>query len=159
MIKWSLDSQGNDDISTNFSFVTAIISGYLHSYHYARNFSISLIADSYPELAHSFISLTKIEDSPVDSFPDPGNGFFSFNYAGSGIAKNPKKILSFVERNDVELTEKYHSNEINAIKDCLNYCIDKNLYFLEATDVVVPLGGTNYSDSDNLKAYFLKSNK
>lgn len=161
LIPWSeLIKQGKKEtigeISPNFSMAAAAISGYLHPYHYSRNFSLSLISEQFPEVRDFFTSLTNIEDSPLSDLIDSHDGMIASNYAGSGISEKPSDILAFIQRNEKQLTAEYGLDEVSAIKNCLQYCISNGLAFIEAAEIVFPLGGECLSDYDNLKAYFLK---
>lgn len=161
LIPWSeLIKQGKietiGEISPNFSMVAAAISGYLHPYHYSRNFSLSLISEQFPEVRNFFTSLTRIEGSPLSDLIDSHCGMIASNYAGSGISEKPSEILAFIRRNEEWLTAEYSLDEVSAIKSCLLYCISNELAFIEAAEIVFPLGGQCLSDYDNLNAYFLK---
>jgi hypothetical protein len=160
LIKWYEDAQADyqlksNDIADSFSFVAAILSGYLHPYHYSRNFSISLLTDEYPQAKSFFTSLTAFEKSPLFDFKDEWGGVISHSYAGSGVIKEPKIVLEFIKENNEVLVSKYSQDEISAITKCLEYCITNDLYFMEAAEVVFPLGDSCYSDMDNFQAYFL----
>ena len=156
LIKWLGQEQARrDDISPSFALVTAVIAGYLHPYHYARNFSLTLISERYPDVKDFFTSLTKVRDSPLVGYSDPNEGLISHNYAASGIVESPSKVLDFILRNESELMTEFAEDQVNALKSCLNYCVERDLYFMEAAEVVFPLGGGCFSDYDNLRASFL----
>ncbi len=157
LIKWLGQEQARyDDISPSFAMVTAVIAGYLHPYHYSRNFSLSLISERYPEVKAFFTSLTAIPGSPLLGYNDPNEGLIAHNYAASGIVDNPSNVLDFILRNESELVAAHGEDELSAIKSCLTYCIDRNLCFIEAAEVVFPLGDACFSDFDNFRASFLK---
>ncbi len=157
LIEWRTQEQARrDDISPSFAMVTAIIAGYLHPYYYSRNFSLTLIADRYPEVKGYFTSLTAIPGSPLSGHNDPNEGLIAHNDAASGIVENPSKALAFILRNESELVAAHGEDELSAIKSSLTYCIDRELCFIEAAELVFPLGGACFSDFDNFRASFLK---
>lgn len=157
LIKWFGEEQARrDDISPSFALVTAVIAGYLHPYHYSRNFALMLLSERFPEVKGLFTSLTKVQGSPLADYSDPNDGLISHNYAASGIVEHPSRVLDFIERNESELLMDYGEEEVKALKSCLNYCVERDLYFLEAAEVVFPLGGGCFSDYENLRASFLK---
>jgi hypothetical protein len=156
LIKWFGQEQAKrDDISPSFALVTAVIAGYLHPYHYSRNFSLALLSERYPDVKGFFTSLTKVPGSPLVGYSDPNEGLISHNYAASGIVESPSKVLDFILRNEPELLTEYEADEVNALKSCLNYCVERDMYLIEAAEVVFPLGGGCFSDYDNLRASFL----
>lgn len=160
LIKWLSQEQARyDDISPSFAMVTAVIAGYLHPYHYSRNFSLSLISERYPEVKAFFTSLTAIPGSPLAGYNDPNEGLIAHNYAASGIVDEPSNALAFILRNESELVAAYGEDELSAIKSSLSYCIDRNLCFIEAAEVVFPLGDACFSDFDNFRASFLKQSQ
>ncbi|SBS38996.1 hypothetical protein MSP8887_03596 [Marinomonas spartinae] len=114
------------DISPSFSMAAAAISGYLHPYHYSRNFSLSLISDKFPEVRGYFTSLTNVDGSPLVGLSDSDNGLISSNYCSSGVSDKPSSILEFIKNNEESLITEYGSDEISAIKCCLDYCISLN---------------------------------
>jgi hypothetical protein len=157
LVKWLGQEQArNDDISPSFAMVTAVIAGYLHPYHYSRNFSLSLISEQYPEVKAFFTSLTAIPGSPLSGYNDPNEGLIAHNYAASGIVENPSNALAFILHNELELVAAHGEDELSAIKSSLNYCINRDLCFIEAAEVVFPLGDACFSDIDNFRASFLK---
>lgn len=160
LIKWMGQEQARqDDISPSFAMVTAIIAGYLHPYHYSRNFSLSLISERYPEVKAFFTSLTAIPGSPLSGYHDPNDGLISHNYAASGIVDNPSNALTFILQHELELVAAHGEDELSAIKSSLLYSIDRDLCFIEAAEVVFPLGNACFSDFDNFRASFLKQSQ
>jgi len=157
LIKWIGQEQAkSDDISPSFAMVTAVIAGYLHPYYYSRNFSLTLISGRYPDVKRFFTSLTKVPDSPLVGYSDPNEGLISHNYAASGLVESPARVLDFILSIESELLTEYAEDDVNALTTCLEYCVERDLYFMEAAEVVFPLGDACFSDYDNFRASFLK---
>lgn len=159
--QWTAKVQSDDDfklkeISSSYAVVAAMIAGYLHPFHYARNFSLSLISDDYPKVKNFFQSLTQFKDSPLSGFTDTFSGQLPSNYACSGVVQDPQAALVFVDRHQKALIRHYGKDDVEALRIMLQYCIDRDLYFIEASEIVIPMNDVCNSDDDNLHAYFMK---
>lgn len=159
--KWTARVQSDDDfklreISSSYAVVAAMLAGYLHPFHYARNFSLSLISEDYPKVKNFFQSLTQLKDSPLSGFTDSFSGQLPSNYASSGVVQDPQAALTFVDRHQKALIRHYGKDDVEALRTMLQYCIDRDLYFIEASEIVIPMNDVCNSDDDNLHAYFMK---
>lgn len=150
MLQWiSSSPQKCDDFAETFSFAIAAISGYLHDFYYSRNFALSFIEGEHR--VNFLKSFNAINDSPLSNYRDVSGGAISSNYSGSGFSDEPKAILEFVENHELAVDE----DALDSLKRSLNYCIDNDLLFIEASDLVVPFTNESYTNTSKMKAHFL----
>ena len=148
MLEWiAAGPNSGDDFAKTFSFAIAALSGFLHEYYYSRNFALSLLNID----ATFFQSFTSISDTPISKFNDRSGGNIIGNYSASGFSDNPKAILTLIEQYDLS---DFEDGE-DSLKRMLAYCINNDLLFFEASDIVVPFSNESFTDRDQMKAHYL----
>ncbi|MBH0059291.1 hypothetical protein I6F65_20320 [Pseudoalteromonas sp. SWXJZ94C] len=152
MREWlSASQQEQNDFAKTFSFAIAAISGYLHDFYYSRNFALSFI--EFEDHPGFFKSYTSIEGSPLVGCTDLSGGNIEGNYSASGFSDDAKGIFELMEQIDLDVDEE----GLDSLKRALKYCVDNDLLFLEASDLVVPFSNESFTNTDKMKAHFLKN--
>jgi hypothetical protein len=164
LIHWfnsGTDSDGfeinGDNFSNTISFAIAILSGYLHPYWYSRNGAITLARGDHPDVAELFTSFADLENSPLSKYNAKQVKFLNGNYSASGIIKNVDALKQWVSDNDDYLSSRFESDGYDSLNRAIDYCLENDLYFIEAAEVVIPFSDQCFSDLDNFKAHFLKN--
>ena len=164
LIPWYVDgkvSTGDkitpENFDSYFSFGIASVAGFLHPYWYAQNTAISLLKDKIPFVDTLFESFSSLDNSPLAKFEADSSKKFTTNYSASGVLKNVSIFRDWLEENRSSLMETIHEDYFDSLMRALNYCVENQLYFIEASEIVIPLTNECQSDIDNLRAHFLKN--
>ncbi len=156
-----IDSEGNaiagENFSSTFSLGIAALSGYLHPYWYSRDGALSLCSDERPEIKDFFHGHTMLKNSPLKIFNEGTSYTFKSNYSASGIISNVAKVKEWISSNKEFLEQRFEKDGLDSLFRAIDYCMENDLLFIEATDVVVPIADQSFTDLDNLKAHFLNT--
>jgi hypothetical protein len=148
---------GVENFSSTFSLGIAALSGYLHPFWYSRDGALSLLANERPELKSFFNGYTKMEKSPLGSFNEGEDFTFKSNYSASSVINDVPSLKEWLENNKYFVSHRFEADGLDSLYRSVDYCIENDLLFLEASDVVVPFKDQSFSDLDNFKAHFLKN--
>jgi len=137
---------------TNFSeglnYLTAMLSGFLHPYWYARGCSFSL---TIPNLVKGLFKPMKMLVKPyLQDITDDSEGLITNNFSASGISYGKDFDLLVSLFGALQKPNDFSEEVINAINNVFDYAQKNNLGILEATDIVVPIMGICNSDFTKL---------
>lgn len=163
LINWfETEKDGDGDPITNYNFAQtfafgiAILAGYLHPYWYSRNGALRLTRDDHPSVGDMFTSYTALPGSPFSKFTDAEDvKMLNGNYTGSSVITDVKALKLWVNERDSYLSQDFESDGYDSLKRIIDYCLKNDLWFLEATEVCIPISDQCNSDFDNFRAHFL----
>ncbi len=146
-------------VEKTIGLATAGILGYLQPYWYLRNGLLSKLMTS-TVFASFTANLSSIVAESQKPFFDSESGvienFSSGVYLPFDNIEKLKTELADVEFKTL-VTETIGSENIEVLKNCLDYCISNELDLLEATDLCVPFTGESSTFAPNMKAIHLKN--
>jgi hypothetical protein len=119
-----------------------------------------------PEAAALFTPLGQVvPGSKISDLPDPSGGRFLGNESASGpipperIEAAEALLESLATRPSADgrplLETAFDADGLASLWAALRYCRENGLGMIEASDVVVPVGGECYTDQANMRAPFL----
>lgn len=164
LIPWFVNEKdGDGDPITNYNFVQtfafgiAILSGYLHPYWYSRNGALRLARNDNPEIGELFTSYTALPGSPFAKFTEAKDvKMLNGNYTGSGVSTDVAALKKWVDDNADYLSGSFEVDGLDSLHKMIEYCAENDLWFLEGTEICIPISDQCNSDFDNFRAHFLK---
>lgn len=163
LIPWFVHGKdGDGDPITNYNFAhtfafgIAILSGFLHPYWYSRNGALRLAQNDHPEIGDLFTSYTALPNSPFAKFTDAKDvKMLNGNYTGSGVITDVAALKKWVDNNADYLSQSFEVDGLDSLHKMIDYCAANDLWFLEGTEVSIPISDQCNSDFDNFRAHFL----
>ena len=177
MLAWRNPKTWREDVGFGavVGYFTAIFVGFLHPHWYARQAAITWLGKYEPFILSLFLSWRSVADGYVSRLPDDSAGILGLNYTGSGYIPPvdvPKldaivRDMMVVRENrpyfdklaDPTVSPIHHifdSDGLAALLHAIEYAEKEGLGLMEASEVVVSVGGAllqgTASDPDQFRS-------
>jgi hypothetical protein len=148
--------QGASQFGSTVAMAAAAVAGYIHPFWYARGCALSFVCDKRPEVARLITPLPELAAGPIAELSDETGGLLSSNYTAGGVVL-PEALPKLAELVEEGAFESFDEDCLDSLRRAIAYARERGLGLMEATDLVVPFSGEAYTDTDNLRAHFLKN--
>lgn len=143
-------------------FCCAAIAGFIHPYFYARNACLAFLLRREPHFEQYVESIYDIKpvfynvgDTTATYEPRMSSAVFILqNYSGGGYVPYEKLAgLKEALQNPTyhTIVDEIFGGEITSIIAVIDYCIEHQIGFIEASDVVIPIQNKFLSRPENLR--------
>jgi len=146
---------GESDFAHTFSFMTAIVAGFLHPYWYSRGCAVSFLPDVDPTIGPILESPLVVMPRLARQMSDPSNGRITTNFiSGAYVSQSNVVALKsyFADpKNGDHIARIFSDNGRDSLLEAIEYATEHRLGLLEASDVIVPLFGECVTNPNNAR--------